>query len=34
MGKYVLRGAWAWAAVAATVGILLLDGYLVADMLV
>ncbi|MBO1012344.1 Nramp family divalent metal transporter [Achromobacter sp. SD115] len=34
MGKYVLRGAWAWAAIAATVGILLLDGYLVADMLV
>ncbi|MFM9865898.1 Nramp family divalent metal transporter [Achromobacter xylosoxidans] len=32
MGRHVLRGAWAWAAVVATVGIILLDGYLLVDM--
>ncbi|MFD4840625.1 Nramp family divalent metal transporter [Achromobacter sp. NPDC058515] len=32
MGQYVLRGAWAWAAIAATVGIIVLDGYLLVDM--
>ncbi|MNK36780.1 Divalent metal cation transporter MntH [compost metagenome] len=32
MGQYVLRGAWAWAAVAATVSIIVLDGYLLVDM--
>ena len=34
MGRHVLRGAWAWAAVIATVGIILLDGYLLVDMVV
>lgn len=34
MGRYALRGAWAWAAVIATVGIVLLDGYLLVDMVV
>ena len=28
-----LRGAWAWAAIAATVGIIALDGYLLANTL-
>lgn len=32
MGQYVLRGAWAWAAIAATVSIIVLDGYLLVDM--
>lgn len=34
MGRHALRGAWAWAAVIATVGIILLDGYLLVDMVV
>ena len=34
MGRHALRGAWAWAAVIATVGIVLLDGYLLVDMVV
>ncbi|MNT65335.1 Divalent metal cation transporter MntH [compost metagenome] len=34
MGQYVLRGAWAWAAIAATVSIIVLDGYLLVDMVV
>ena len=33
MGRHALRGAWAWAAIAATVGIIALDGYLLADTL-
>ena len=33
MGRHELRGAWAWAAIAATVGIIALDGYLLADTL-
>ncbi|SEJ63666.1 Nramp family divalent metal transporter [Achromobacter sp. NFACC18-2] len=32
MGRYVLRGAWAWAAIGATVGIIVLDGYLLLDI--
>lgn len=32
MGAYVLRGAWAWAAIGATVGIIVLDGYLLLDL--
>lgn len=34
MGQYALRGAWAWAAISATVGIVVLDGYLLVDMAV
>ena len=34
MGQHALRGAWAWAAVSATVGIVILDGYLLVDMVV
>ena len=34
MGQYALRGAWAWAAISATVGIVILDGYLLVDMVV
>ena len=33
MGRHALRGAWAWAAIAATVGIIALDGYLLANTL-
>ncbi|ARP94632.1 Nramp family divalent metal transporter [Bordetella genomosp. 13] len=33
MGRYVLRGGWAVAALAATTGIVLLDGYLLAQTL-
>ncbi|EHK63270.1 Nramp family divalent metal transporter [Achromobacter arsenitoxydans] len=32
MGQHVLRGAWAWAAIGATVSIIVLDGYLLVDM--
>ena len=32
-GRHELRGAWAWAAIAATVGIIALDGYLLANTL-
>jgi manganese transport protein len=30
--RYALRGAWAWAAMAATACIMALDGYLLVDM--
>ena len=33
MGRHALRGAWSVAAVAATTGIVLLDGYLLAQMM-
>ncbi|UDG73751.1 Nramp family divalent metal transporter [Achromobacter sp. 77] len=32
MGRYVLKGAWAWAAIGATVGIVVLDAYLLLDI--
>ncbi|CAB3817965.1 Divalent metal cation transporter MntH [Achromobacter mucicolens] len=32
MGRYVLKGAWAWAAIGATVGIIVLDAYLLLDI--
>ncbi|MPT38102.1 MAG: manganese transporter [Achromobacter sp.] len=32
MGRYALRGAWAWAAMTATACIIALDGYLLVDM--
>ncbi|MEJ2921082.1 Nramp family divalent metal transporter [Bordetella avium] len=33
MGHWKLNGAWAWAAIAATTGIVLLDGYLLIGMM-